>query len=390
MTNPFYVLNHEDANFAIQYHAADSARQEYLRSQWKRFKCYDPALAQTYEVLCRPTNPNLEVTVDRYMPIDAPAGPYRVEIFVPAKHSTSKRVIFTVTHQIRYCDTGAQEEYTYAMVDMSELSDVWHPLGEFHLDPSLGREIGKVRQYDLSIEDPPAEASYGPVRWVPLFPLPGKKARFDAPVGSQDERNAPFPTGRVMFGKYPIWVGRWYDANPFLSWYTYGYHTGADLNLPGNSEADRGKEIYSIGDGIVTFAGRAGSWGNLIVITHPEARVTLPDGSRRKQAIYSRYGHVDNRILVRAGQRVKRGQPIGYIGLAANAISGAHLHFDICYTDLLAKRPAHWPNLDVIRALRWYASQSESRSYLSAQLSVKKEVISNYLDPFLFLKENHG
>ncbi len=31
MTNPFYVLNHEDANFAIQYHVADPAKQEYLK-----------------------------------------------------------------------------------------------------------------------------------------------------------------------------------------------------------------------------------------------------------------------------------------------------------------------------------------------------------------------
>lgn len=389
MTKAFYVLSHEDQNFAIQYHVEDIAKQALLKSQWKTFKCYDPALAQTYDILCRPTNPNLEVTVDWYLPAGAPAGPYRIEIFVPAKHSNSKRVIFTVTHHINYIDTSAQEEYSYAMVDMSQLSDVWYSLGEFHLDPSLGREIGKVRQYDLSIEDPPAEASYGPVRWVPLFSLPGKKTRFDAPVGSPEERVAPFPSGRVMFGKFPVWVGRWYDANPFLSWYTYGYHTGADLNLPGSSEADRGREIYSIGDGIVTFAGRAGSWGNIIVISHREAKVTLPDGSQRKQTVFSRYGHVDNRILVRAGQPVKRGQLIGYIGLAANAVSGSHLHFDICYTDLLAKRPAHWPNMDIIRALRWRGSSQEARSYQSAQMNIKKEVLNNYLDPLIFLKENH-
>ncbi|MCS7248524.1 MAG: M23 family metallopeptidase [Anaerolineales bacterium] len=389
MTGVYYVIGPEDRNFVITYHAEDSTRIEYLKSQWRRFRCYDPALAQTYEILSRPTNPNLEVTVDRYLPAGAPAGPYRVEVFVPAKHATSKRVIFTITHHINYSTAAAQEEYSYVMVDMSELSDVWHPLGEFYLDPALGREIGKVRQYDLSLEEPPAEAAYGPVRWLPLFPLPGTRIRFDAPVGTPEEREAPFPTGRVMFGKFPIWVGKWYDANPFLSWYTYGYHTGADLNLPGNSEADRGKEVYSIGDGTVTFAGRAGSWGNLVVIAHPEAKVTLPDGTQRRQPIFSRYGHLDKRVLVRLGQRVKRGQPIGYIGLAANALTGSHLHFDICYTNLLAKRPAHWPNLDVIRALHWYSARRESRAYINAQLRIRQEVVDNYLDPFTFLKENH-
>jgi murein DD-endopeptidase MepM/ murein hydrolase activator NlpD len=185
-------------------------------------------------------------------------------------------------------------------------------------------------------------------------------------------------------------VGAWFDANPFLNWYTYGYHTGADLNLPGSSAADKGKEIYSIGDGVVTYAGRAGTWGNIIVIEHQNALVTLPNGQRRRQVVYSRYGHVDDHILVKKGQSLKRGQNIGYIGLAANAVAGWHLHFDICYTDLLLRRPAHWPNMDTIRALRWSNRDPESRGYRSAQSAVLREVINNYLDPLRFIMENHN
>lgn len=389
MTQPLYVLSEDSANFTITYHVDDAAKRTFLQNQWKSFNRYDPALARSYKILCRPTNPNMEVTVERYMPAKSPAGKYRVEVFVPAIHAQTRKAIFTITYNVLRVNGEVSEEYSLVVVDMSELHDEWHPLGEFQLDPSLGREIGKVRQYDLSLEDPPVEAAFGPVRWVPLFSSSGKKARFDAPVGTKEERAEPFPTGRVMFGKYPVWVGNWYDANPFLTWYTYGYHTGADLNLPGSSQADKGKEIYSIGDGIVTYAGRAGTWGNIIVISHPEARVTLPNGNIQKQGVYSRYGHVDDRIMVKAGQSVKRGQLIGYIGLALNAVSGWHLHFDICYSDMLAKRPAHWPNIDTIRALRFYNKEEVTRSYASAQLNVKKQVLEHYLNPLTFLRDNH-
>lgn len=389
MIKPFVVFNEDQNNFTITYYVNDQKKQQYLHSLWKSFNSYDPALAQTVKILCRPTNPNMEVTVEHYLPSGAPAGRYRVETFVPSKHSNSRKAIFTVTHNIKDENGSKNEEYTMVVVDLSELHDVWYSLGEYYFDPAVGREIGRVRQYDLSLEDPPLESSYGPVRWIPLFGQ-GMLHRFDAPVGSKQERDAPFPSGRFIYGRYPIWVGNWFDANPFLSWYIYGYHTGADLNLPGSSAADMGKEIYAIGDGKVTYAGRAGTWGNIIVIAHPEAKVTLPNGTTRKQAVYSRYGHVDNRIMVKTGQEVQRGQLLGYIGLAANAVSGWHLHFDVCHTDLLSKRPAHWPNLDMIRAIQYSNPERDSRPHSSAQLNIMKEVINNYVDPLKFIRDNHG
>ncbi|MGB9639997.1 MAG: M23 family metallopeptidase [Anaerolineales bacterium] len=389
MIKPFVVFNEDQNNFTITYYVNDQKKQQYLHSLWKSFNSYDPALAQTVKILCRPTNPNMEVTVEHYLPSVAPAGRYRVETFVPSKHSNSRKAIFTVTNNIKDENGTKNEEYAMVVVDLSELHDIWYSLGEYYFDPAIGREIGRVRQYDLSLEDPPMESSYGPVRWIPLFGQ-GKFHRFDAPVGSKQERDAPFPTGRFIYGRYPIWVGNWFDANPFLSWYIYGYHTGADLNLPGSSAADMGKEVYAIGDGKVTYAGRAGTWGNIIVIAHPEAKVTLPNGTTRKQAVYSRYGHVDNRIMVKTGQEVQRGQLLGFIGLAANAVSGWHLHFDICYTDLLSKRPAHWPNLDMIRAIQYSNPERDSRPHSSAQLNIMKEVINNYVDPLKFIRDNHG
>lgn len=84
-----------------------------------------------------------------------------------------------------------------------------------------------------------------------------------------------------------------------------------------------------------------------------------------------------------------RGKNIGFIGLAAGMTTGWHLHFDISYSKLLESRPAHWPNLTKIKALK-AAGDEKSREYLNAQADVQKEVMANYIDPLKFLKDNHG
>lgn len=390
MPGTIFVFNDDPQYFAIHYlDNGDPDRQAVLQAQWQTFSRTDPARRQTYKMWVRPTNSALEVIVEHALPSASPPGRYRVETFVPGKHATTRQAIFSVAHNMHRSINGEVElDEKLALVDMYELSDVWHPLGEFQLDPGLHPKIGRVCQYDVSREDPPAEISFGPLRWVPLAVLPPNGLRFDSPVGLPEERQGPFPSGRVMFGKYPAWAGEWFDVNPFLNWYSYGYHTGADLNLPGVSGADKGKPIYAISDGLVTYAGKAGSWGSIIVIEHPEAWVARPDGGVERQPVYSRYGHVEDQILVRAGEVVQRGQHIGAIGLARGATSGWHLHFDISYTDILKRRPAHWPDLSGLGSLR--GGSRESHGHESVRASIKRQVLSHYLDPLRFIQDNHN
>jgi murein DD-endopeptidase MepM/ murein hydrolase activator NlpD len=385
-----FVFNDDPQYFLIHYlDNGDPTRRAALQAQWQTFNRADPARKQTYKIWVRPTNPTLEVMVEHQLPPASPAGRYRVETFVPGKHATTRQAIFSVAHNIHRTLRGDFElDENLAIIDMYELSDVWQPLGEFQLDPSLHPKVGRVCQYDISRENPLAEIAFGPVRWVPLAVLPPNGLRFDSPVGSPEERQASFPSGRVMFGRYPVWAGDWFDVNPFLNWYTYGYHTGADLNLPGTSAADKGKPIYAISDGQVTYAGKAGSWGSIIVIEHPEAFVTRPDGGVERQPVYSRYGHVEDQILVRAGEVVQRGQHIGYIGLARGAISGWHLHFDVSYTDILKRRPAHWPDLSGMQSMR--GSARESRGHEGFRASIMRQVLSHYVDPLRFVQDNHN
>jgi murein DD-endopeptidase MepM/ murein hydrolase activator NlpD len=86
------------------------------------------------------------------------------------------------------------------------------------------------------------------------------------------------------------------------------YHQGLDIST------DKGNPVYATADGTVESAARAGQYGNLIVLEHDFSLST-------------RYGHL-SRFNVRPGQRVKRGDIIGYVGSTGRS-TGAHLHYEI-------------------------------------------------------------
>jgi murein DD-endopeptidase MepM/ murein hydrolase activator NlpD len=270
------------------------------------------------------------------------------------------------------------------IVNMYDQYDTWYSLGDFILNPGGHPWSGRVRQYDMSLESPPTEISFGPVRWVPMLPKPQNQVQFDSPVGSEAERNGPFSTQRWK------WVGNWFDSTPFLCWYFLGYHTGADLNLSQSTDADRDAPVYAVSDGTVIFAGQGrGKWGNIAVVEHPDALVTLPNGQTRRQTVWSRYGHISNDIRVKTGQTVKRGDLIGFIGLALDAKTGWHLHFDIAYDERIRANPSHWPDLRTMQRLE-AEKKTETQEYKNVQAAILREVVATYVDPLNFLKANHG
>ena len=430
MPDPIYVLPGDKNYFRVLYEDQNNAaRRASLENSWKHFNRVDPSTGRRYYIWYRPSSRKSEVMVDYSLPPTTTFGLYRIETFVPGRYATTRRAIFTVANNFREVDGKLMYDDTVTSIDMYHEFDTWVSLGEFLLKPSTNPLSGRVRQFILSLEDPSASISFGPVRWVPLAtmpvpmpstppgpvqpvpstpspstsplptpapvptntpppsPRPEGAPRFNAPIGTEEERAGPFVSGRLFAGYGPVWLGNWYDATPFLSWYVFGYHTGADLNLTTNPAADKDAPVYAVADGKIVYAGDAGSWGNIIVIEHPDALVVLPNGRSQRQRVYSRYGHVSNRIQVSKGENVQLGQKLGSIGLMRGATSGWHLHFDISYSDMLRTRPAHWPNLNTIKTLRAQGKEN-TREYFNAQLQVKKEVLSHYVDPLKFLKDN--
>ena len=100
------------------------------------------------------------------------------------------------------------------------------------------------------------------------------------------------------------------------------YHMGEDWNGLEGGNKDLGKPVYATANGIVVLARdmRMG-WGNLIIIRH----IFLED--RQMRTADSAYAHLE-RILVREGQQIVRGQHIGSIGTNRGMYT-AHLHFEV-------------------------------------------------------------
>jgi murein DD-endopeptidase MepM/ murein hydrolase activator NlpD len=86
------------------------------------------------------------------------------------------------------------------------------------------------------------------------------------------------------------------------------FHTGLDIS------AGQGTPVKATADGTVESAGYNGNYGNSIVITHGFG-------------IATRFGHLAQ-YAVRPGQKVRRGEIIGYVGATGRATS-PHLHYEI-------------------------------------------------------------
>lgn len=87
------------------------------------------------------------------------------------------------------------------------------------------------------------------------------------------------------------------------------FHAGLDFAAP------QGTPIYATADGTVKEANyNAGGYGNHVIINHGYGYETL-------------YGHM-YKIKARAGQRVKRGEVIGYVGSTGKS-TGPHCHYEV-------------------------------------------------------------
>jgi murein DD-endopeptidase MepM/ murein hydrolase activator NlpD len=87
------------------------------------------------------------------------------------------------------------------------------------------------------------------------------------------------------------------------------FHPGMDFAVPTNSE------IYATGDGVVERADNtAQGYGNHVVINHGYGYKTL-------------YGHMA-KFIVYPGQKVKRGQVIGYVG-STGLSTAPHVHYEV-------------------------------------------------------------
>jgi murein DD-endopeptidase MepM/ murein hydrolase activator NlpD len=97
-----------------------------------------------------------------------------------------------------------------------------------------------------------------------------------------------------------------YRTSPFTG--KREFHKGLDISAP------QGTPIYAPAKGTVNFSGRDGGYGLCLTVNH---------GS----GISTRFAHMHS-MAVKAGQKVTRGQLIGYVGNTGRS-TGPHLHYEV-------------------------------------------------------------
>jgi murein DD-endopeptidase MepM/ murein hydrolase activator NlpD len=122
-----------------------------------------------------------------------------------------------------------------------------------------------------------------------------------------------------------VWPVRGYFSSGFgsrLDPFTGGkdFHPGIDVSAP------RGTNALATADGVVLAVGRRGAYGLAIIIDHGYGIIT-------------RYGHLEG-LNVRAGQRVRRGDVIGFVGSTGRS-NAPHLHYEV-WLDDKPQNPIHY------------------------------------------------
>ncbi len=129
-------------------------------------------------------------------------------------------------------------------------------------------------------------------------------------LNEQKEFTKYFPAIRpVVGGRTSDRFG--YRPDPFTK--KREFHKGVDISI------EKGSPVYATADGIVEYTGWNGSFGKFILIDHNSSKYGFKTG----------YGHL-SKILVKKGQRVKRGDIIGKVGNTGRS-TAPHLHLSLIH-----------------------------------------------------------
>jgi len=141
-------------------------------------------------------------------------------------------------------------------------------------------------------------------------------------------------------------TGRWHPVLHHIR-----AHKGVDYAAP------RGTPVKATSDGKITFRGRKGGYGRVIIIKHGQRYSTL-------YAHLSRY-----KRGLRSGSHVRQGQTIGYVGKSGLA-TGPHLHYEFRINGV-HRNPltVHLPDAAPLPAGQMIAFQSKATPLL-AQLDI--------------------
>ncbi len=186
-----------------------------------------------------------------------------------------------------------------------------------HAEPELqgvthvvqpGETLWRIsRAYGVTVEDLSIANHLGDASRLAagqeLF-IPGAKAKVEVPPGESpppEVRPRPKADAPLAWPLVGVLYARFGPRGETR-------HEGIDIAAP------LGTTVAAAADGEVIFAGSQRGYGNVVAIEHPNGLVTL-------------YAH-NQELLVKEGDAVKAGQPIGKVGEASRT-TGPHIHFEV-------------------------------------------------------------
>ena len=138
-------------------------------------------------------------------------------------------------------------------------------------------------------------------------PRPSERTHLEKKRTRKNNIFLPKPSGRG--GKYFLWPVRGTIISRF------GPRRGGLHNDGINIAAPRGAPVFASENGVVAYAGNGiKGFGNLLLVRHSDGWTTA-------------YAHID-KVLVKKGDTVKRGETIGTIG-SSGKVNRPQLHFEI-------------------------------------------------------------
>ncbi len=182
-------------------------------------------------------------------------------------------------------------------------------------------EVAGLEEGEFSFDEPapvggPTAVREDPLGWADLqASLRGLSAQLktreaelevlDSLLRDQEFHQAASVAGRpVTWGWMSSGFGKRVD--PFSG--QMAWHAGVDF------AGRAGSDVVAVASGVVTYAGKRYGYGQMVEINHGDGYVT-------------RYGHHES-LLVKTGDIVKKGQPIGSMGSSGRS-TGPHVHFEV-------------------------------------------------------------
>jgi murein DD-endopeptidase MepM/ murein hydrolase activator NlpD len=178
--------------------------------------------------------------------------------------------------------------------------------------------VGKLKDGEFNFNDLPGQGGGETAQNVPtgelLASLDALQARFDrsgnqltvleALLFDQTVDNKAMPSGMPAPGYISSSYGG--RSDPFGR--GRSHHAGIDI------DANTGDPVSAAAEGVVSFSGVKGGYGNVIEIDHGNGYSTL-------------YAH-NSALLVKVGDVVRSGQQIAKVGSTGRS-TGSHLHFEV-------------------------------------------------------------